>query len=390
MRAGPSLDFEQHIQQRGVDLVARTVSEVLQEIVDRSKRAVVVPAFPIVGHHERHPGVRVVEAERTLVGGLGIREHEPEAQQEGSDFHMSLVAKGHGGVRPLRDLTMVRSFVLGAALWLLSSAAPAVFAADANVLSQLLRDHVERLVVPGVAASEDVASAAPEVLLAFYQSRAFAPAWDDARARAFLELVANAGNEGLDPADYLYPTISALPALSTMPEGERVAAELELTEAFLRYAYHRRFGKVNPTELDPTWNYARSVSAGGPYAALDRVLAASDMRTQLETEVGLGPVYKSTRRVLERYRALAAAGGWSRVPGGSTLKPGMTDARVGALRTRLAAEGFGAASAAGESVFDADLEAALRDFQLHHGLGTDGVLGKLTLDELNVGADELV
>jgi len=47
------------------------------------------------------------------------------------------------------------------------------------------------------------------------------------------------------------------------------------------------------------------------------------------------PRYAELRSALAAYRALAANGGWAAVPLGETLKPGITDPRVPAIRARL-------------------------------------------------------
>ena len=241
-----------------------------------------------------------------------------------------------------------------------------------------------------VGAVTPVSFAAPDVLLHFYQQRGFALAWDDARAAAFIQIVRSAGTQGLTPADYLDAQLTALPPLSGLSGTARIDADAEFTEAFLRYAYDCRFGKVNPQQLDSSWNYARSVSNGGPYAALERILAAPDLAAQLAVEVGHGAVYNAVRVVLARYRGYAAAGGWKTLPAGATLKLGVVDPRVAALRARLAAEGFESATAGDPNTFDETLAKAVSAFQTRHGLGADGAVGAKTLDALNVPASALV
>jgi L,D-transpeptidase YcbB len=232
--------------------------------------------------------------------------------------------------------------------------------------------------------------AAPNVLQRFYQQRGFALAWDDARAKSFIEVVGTADTQGLAPADYLAGELAALPQLSSLSGTARVDADFELTEALLRYAYHNRFGKVDPHELDSSWNYARSVSAAGPYAALERIIAATNLAAQIHTEVGHGAMYDALRHVLTRYRGFVDAGGWKEVPVGATLKAGSVDVRVDALRQRLAAEGFVAPVPHDPNTFDEGLANAVREFQKRHGLGSDGVVGPQTLAAINVSASALV
>jgi murein L,D-transpeptidase YcbB/YkuD len=99
-------------------------------------------------------------------------------------------------------------------------------------------------------------------------------------------------------------------------------------------------------------------------------------------------MYRNLRAAYARLNALAARGGWAPVPAGPTLKPGASDPRVLALRTRLIADGDLAGAAAPDPLsYDAALEAAVKAFQARHGLDTDGSVGPGTLAALNVPID---
>lgn len=100
------------------------------------------------------------------------------------------------------------------------------------------------------------------------------------------------------------------------------------------------------------------------------------------------PAYRDLKLALARYRAIAATGGWPRLPAGPTLRPVMRDARVAALRARLAASGDLAAGAAhGPDEYDADLEAAVERYQRHNGLEADGLVGRRTRGALEFHPD---
>lgn len=85
------------------------------------------------------------------------------------------------------------------------------------------------------------------------------------------------------------------------------------------------------------------------------------------------------------YQAIAAGGGWGSVPAAATaLKPGEIDLRVPALRARLAVTDGAPASSPTPYLYDEVLAAVVRAFQARHGLETDGVVGRATLEALNV------
>jgi murein L,D-transpeptidase YcbB/YkuD len=73
------------------------------------------------------------------------------------------------------------------------------------------------------------------------------------------------------------------------------------------------------------------------------------------------------------------------VPEGQTLKPGMEDERVSILRERLVLTNDYKSEDRGDKIiYDDDLELAVKHFQSRHGLNPDGVIGKNTLEEMNV------
>jgi murein L,D-transpeptidase YcbB/YkuD len=101
--------------------------------------------------------------------------------------------------------------------------------------------------------------------------------------------------------------------------------------------------------------------------------------------------YDLTAAALQRYRAIAARGGWRALPSAvAGLKLGTSGPDVAALKARLALDGDLAAEAAGGDLYDAATEAAVRRFQARHGLSELGSIGKLTLRALNEPVDTRV
>lgn len=89
--------------------------------------------------------------------------------------------------------------------------------------------------------------------------------------------------------------------------------------------------------------------------------------------------YLRLRRAYDLYRVMTE---WPVVSAGKALKKGQSTPRVAELRARL--------GLAPDESFDDGVEAAVRDFQRHHGLADDGVVGPVTLRELNVSRRQRV
>jgi murein L,D-transpeptidase YcbB/YkuD len=101
-------------------------------------------------------------------------------------------------------------------------------------------------------------------------------------------------------------------------------------------------------------------------------------------------IIQATSDAIMRFEELARQGGWPRVPAGRLLRLGEDDERVPMLRKRLRASGdLRTRPSSYESyTFDADLEDAVRRFQISHGLRESGRVDHATFAALNVTAEE--
>lgn len=179
--------------------------------------------------------------------------------------------------------------------------------------------------------------------------------------------------------------------LQSKVPGARREGELDLMEAILRYAHAVHGGRLAPAAFLNEWGLRPA-----PFDPLPGLVAAVNA-DRLEAWLdGLAPPYtgyQSLRTALATYRAIVSAGGWDRIAEGPDLKLGVSDPRVGALRTRLALEDPGFASQPlpkAIRLFDDGLLQAVVRAQKRYGLEPNGVVGKSTLQALNVSAEERV
>ncbi len=95
---------------------------------------------------------------------------------------------------------------------------------------------------------------------------------------------------------------------------------------------------------------------------------------------------QTTEQAIDRYAAIVGRGGWPQVTGVSVLRLGDRHPSVSALRARLVASSDIDPNAVGNDIYDSYVEAAVRRFQVRHGLTVDGVIRAETLGALNVPA----
>jgi murein L,D-transpeptidase YcbB/YkuD len=231
-----------------------------------------------------------------------------------------------------------------------------------------------------------------DALAAYYGDNAQPILWlGEPRAGELIAWFRNAFEDGLDPASYPAEQLDKLMAAAgeTNSRG-RAIVELHFSAAFLQYASDLQVGRFLPHKVDPDFfQEGRSIDQLGALTLLS--VSENLDRFFLEWQPQ-APEYADLRAALADYRALAAAGGWPTVPLGESLKPGMSDPRVPALRARLAVtDGADPVALPGaEDVYDDGLVAVVKIFQGRHGLDVDGIVGKASIVALNVPVETRV
>jgi len=267
---------------------------------------------------------------------------------------------------------------------------------------ELLRNRIEAAGIPPKITVGEETIYASVMLPLFYQRRIYWLAWSNdngplPQVDALIRAIGRADREGLRPGDYHLAKIKATLRETRQNQQRKkplhprrlVDLDLLLTDAFLIYGSHLLAGRVNPETIDTEWHANRRE------ADLAEVLqTALDSKTIEETLTNLLPPQKGyirLREALVRYDEIAAKGGWPMVPEGSKMQKGDRGERVAALRRRLiATDDLRQEQDIEGDIFDDALEQAVRRFQQRHGVDIDGVVGFVTMAELNVPVEERV
>ena len=223
-------------------------------------------------------------------------------------------------------------------------------------------------------------------IFTFYQDRSFKPIWTrdngvKTKAKVLLQALKDAGDHGLDPANYSIADIEE----RIDSDNPEILAELDLllSVVFVDFAQDLATGRVVPSQIND--NVHLRPTGPGPLSVIDGAEAAEDLGPYIDSLAPKSPRYWRIKDALARYRTIAAAGGWPQVPAGAVLKPGMSDPRIPALRQRMAAEDdLAEGSDLQATTYDDGLKAAVERFQERHGLTPDGVIGPDTLGQINV------
>lgn len=285
--------------------------------------------------------------------------------------------------------------------------APPSFGSTTNSMDETIVIHIQQALQDASSlpvASQDLPTAGlREEILRFYEMRDFAPAWlnEGRLSSQGIELLAalnRAPLDGLDTRGYYLSEIDQLleamngflAKYTSLDAYLGARLDLLMTHGFMAFATHLLSGRIDPQTLhDGEWK-ARPRKAD-VVQILQFSLENQRVGRALNDMIPPFEEYLKLRSALEHYRLIAELGGWPEIPSGPLLRPGDQDERVPLLRKRLWMTGdLSVPSLSDDLRFDRETAAALRRFQLRHGLAADRVLGPATLAELNRPAAERV
>ena len=214
-------------------------------------------------------------------------------------------------------------------------------------------------------------------------------------AYEMIDVIRKSGDEALNPDDYNLEEIES--TLSRIDQDRESGnsydpedlAELELllSNSFLKYAHDVHYGRIRIEQINLDLPSERPEN-------LNELLITSTGNGQIEqTLKGLfpkHPMYEKLKVSLKEYRDIEAKGGWQSVPYGDKFEKGARGNGVVALRERLKVTGELDSSVPDSNVFDQTLDVAVRKYQETHGLYVDGVVGKSTIESLNVPIEQRI
>ena len=224
-------------------------------------------------------------------------------------------------------------------------------------------------------------------LIAYYGELIGSPIWIStsgftAKAKAAVDEIGKADDWGLSASDFQVPQVAA----GDLSPEAAADSEIKLAIAVLKYARYARGGRINPMAISQLVDQTPPVR--DPKVVLTEIAAADAPDAYLRS---LHPKHEQFE--LLRQALLKARGGNEKVeepvedpalavkiPPGRSIVSGVKDPQVALLRQRLKVP---ADDAANETVYDAKLQEAVREFQRTSGLRPDGVVGNGTRNVLN-------
>ncbi len=212
-----------------------------------------------------------------------------------------------------------------------------------------------------------------------------------------MKAIRNAELEGLLPSDYHLERIeSTMMSIHESRQRRRapsqetlVDLDLLLTDAYLDLGSHLLAGRVNPEAIDSAWHATRREADLAEL--LERAIQINRIGSSLAGLLPTHPGYARMRKALQLYRAIAEDGGWPILPDDTELALGDRNERVAMLRRRLIVTlDLEHGDTGDDSLFDEEVDQAVRMFQKRHGLRMTGAVDAATLAALNVRVEERI
>ena len=214
----------------------------------------------------------------------------------------------------------------------------------------------------------------------YYSEQGYLPTWTTdghltVRANEIINRLNQADSDGLDADTFKVPIIG----IGNGGPADLVTAarvEVRLSTAIVRYAREAHSGRLDPNDLSPNLQYEAHLV--DPVAVLANLAGAADPAAALASYNPQNVEFQRLRDKLVELRDNVKPRP-PVVPAGKLLKLGMKDPRVIVLRARLNVT----TPADDPTLFDADVDAALKAYQQQAGMKADGILGSGVLGALN-------
>lgn len=196
-----------------------------------------------------------------------------------------------------------------------------------------------------------------------------------------------------EDADMLYRSTPGLKA--------KVELEFRISRLFKSYAEYALYGSINWGAFEAQLYNLKSqgINAGwvpykpqtDPITLLQEAIMEGSLEDAFESTEPKSYHYGQLKQKLIEYLELQTKGEWQPIPYSKTIKVGKSDESIPLIRKRLALLGEYHKRCEEEStLYDTCLEASLISFQKHHGLESDGVIGKQTIETLNIPLQERI
>lgn len=268
-----------------------------------------------------------------------------------------------------------------------------------NELQKELRTRLEGLLPQDQITINSTSLEYSDEIHKFYASQAFESVWTDGtkpkpNATEFLIALEEVIFDGLNPEDYHQSLLlTYMQSINGLNNGQLANLELLLSDAFFQVTKDLHQGKVDHQIFKKEWE----IDFKKPQYRYPDLLAETKNGSPVsEIFQKLYPdfrMYENGRAIIKKLSALDrdVSSQWKDLKLKGALRIGQENAIVPEMRKRLAFWGYLAEEDVTQNeTYDSVVMRGIQAFQERNGMGSDGVVGKLTVHALNQSPQDLV
>ena len=207
-----------------------------------------------------------------------------------------------------------------------------------------------------------------------------------------LQILSHADREGLRPEDYqaksLETQFKQLSGMSGETKAKAQASfERAMTAAMLHYMKDLQQGRIQPRQIHEHFDAPKHQQLDR-VAYLQQAIEQRKLTPSIQSLAPTFPLYPALKQALTKYKGLTDDPAWKHpLPALKTnkIEPGTPYEGIAQLQARLIALGdMPANSPSPGTLYEGKLVEGIKAFQVRHGLQPDGIIGRGTLEQLQV------
>lgn len=201
-------------------------------------------------------------------------------------------------------------------------------------------------------------------------------------ATTIISYLSNASEHGLKPIN-----LSDISASLNSGNALDDAQKAKLKEAAIEYGKELYGSRIKWSKAPDDWDMRPKTPDLS--TSFDEAVKNNQVKEWLDSLIPPQAAYTNLFEARKFYDKASRQGGFLKVADmPQNMKIGMTDPRIGQLRTRLAQENYVALNATAPNTLDQGLVNQINNFQTTHLIKPDIQVGKRTLEAINVSADD--
>lgn len=234
----------------------------------------------------------------------------------------------------------------------------------------------------GLAVDSAAIASKDSALAVFYRMNNFQTVWYRRENRKAVEnYLQHADRDGLFPEDYSVKELLAFEKkFDDLTETELVTYDTLLTSSFRKYLSHLAQGKLNPRQLYGDWDLKRT--AYDVNTVLSAGISGDSLEIVIQKAKPSHDHYRRLEKALEILDDFPKAK-FEKIPETEKIRLNDTNNAIIAVKKRLMYWRDLRRQDSLTPVYDLATFKAVKAFQARHGLSSDGVIGKGTIEALN-------